>query len=185
MRCKANQVLGFIRGLTIDQQRYLYFQLVRNNFAYSSQVWSPQTIQLIESMENVQTRTMFHIHRDRFNLTYFPYPIAWNIFLLFKIINTYTCIDDSARPIMTVSGITSSQMNKDVLLIKFSIPFASMGTFQTFYFIKACKTCDILGCNVRHKDIGIYTVHSNQNLRHITNTRYPMSAIVTIRVHMC
>ena len=93
----------------MDQQSYHYFLLGRNNFEYASQVWSPQTIQLIESMENVQTRTMFHIHQDHFNLAYFPYPIASNIFVLFKIVSRYTYIDDSARPIMTVSGITSSQ----------------------------------------------------------------------------
>ena len=69
-----------------------------------------------------------------------------------------THIDESARPTMAGSGITSSQTNKDI--IKFSIPFANTVTFQTSYFVRSCKAWNILGCDLRHKDIGLYTFKS-------------------------
>ena len=77
---------------------------------------------------------------------------------------------------MTGSGITRSQTNKDI--IKFSVPFANTVTFQTSYFIRSCKTWNILGCDRRHKDIGLYTFKSK-----LKNTRYLMYTIVMIRAH--
>ena len=58
VRYKANKVVGFIRWSTkkipdIRTRKSLYLQLVRN-FAYASQVWFPQTIQLIENIKKVQ-----------------------------------------------------------------------------------------------------------------------------------
>ena len=50
-----------------------------------------------------------------------------DLVLPYKVINGYTNIDDSARPTMVGSGITRSQMNKDV--IKFLITFANTVTF--------------------------------------------------------
>ena len=104
---------------------------------------------------------MFHIQQDYFNLALLPLSY-WHeyldLVLLYKIINGYTYIDDNARPTMAGSGITRSQTNKDI--IKFSIPFANTVTFQTSYFIRSCKTWNILGCDLRHKDIGLYTFKS-------------------------
>jgi hypothetical protein len=42
-------------------------------------------------------------------------------------------------------------------IYKFSIPFAKTVTFQTSYFIRACKT---LGCDLRQTDIGLNTFES-------------------------
>ena len=177
VRYKANKMLGFIRRSTqeihdVRARKNLYLQLVRNNFAYASQVWSPQTIQLIENIEKVQRRATKYILNLGFT-TNVPYttrllqlgllPLSYwheylDLVLLYKIINGYTYIDDNARPIMAGSGITRSQTNKDI--IKFSIPFANTVTFQTSYFIRSCKTWNILGCDLRHKDIGLYTFKS-------------------------
>ena len=59
---------------------------------------------------------------------------------------------------MAGSGITRSETNENVY--KFSIPFASTVTFQTSYFIRVCKTWNILGCDLRHRDIGLNTFKS-------------------------
>ena len=141
----------------------------RNNFAYAFQVWSPQTIQLIENIQKVQRRATKYILNLGFT-TNVPYtttllqldllPLSYwheylDLVLLYKIINGYTYINESARPTMAGSGITRSQTNKNI--IKFSIPFANTVTFQTSYFIRSCKTWNILGCDLRHKDIGLYT----------------------------
>jgi hypothetical protein len=81
-------MLGFIRRSTIEMhyvgaRKYLYLQLGRNKFAYASQVWSPQTIKLIEDIEKVQRRATKYILNLGFipdvpyttrlvNLAYFP-----------------------------------------------------------------------------------------------------------------
>ncbi len=123
VRSKANQMLGFIRRSTIEMhdvgaRKYLYLQLVRNNFAYASQVWSPQTIKLIEDIEKVQRRATKYILNLGF-ITNVPYttrllqldllPLTFwheylDLVLLYKIINGYTLIDNSARPTMAGSG---------------------------------------------------------------------------------
>ncbi len=177
VRSKANQMLGFIRRLTIEMhdvgaRKYLYLQLVRNNFAYASQVWSPQTIKLIEDIEKVQRRATKYILNLGF-ITNVPYttrllqldllPLTFwheylDLVLLYKIINGYTYIDNSARPTMAGSGITRSESNENV--IKFSIPFANTVTFQTSYFIRACKTWNTLSCDLCHRDIGLNTFKS-------------------------
>ena len=162
VRSKANKMLGFIRRSTMEMhdigaRKYLYLQLVRNNFAYASQVWSPQTVKLIENIEKVQRRATKYILNLGF-ITNVPYttrllqlPLTYwheylDLVLLYKIINGYTYINDSAQP------------NEN--LYKFSIPFANTVTFQTSYFIRACKTWNILGCDLRHRDIGLNTFKS-------------------------
>jgi hypothetical protein len=169
VRSKANQMLGFIRRSTMEMhdvgaRKYLYLQLVRNNFAYASQVWSPQTIKSIESIEKVQRRATKYILNLGF-ITNVPYttrllqlPLTYwheylDLVLLYKIINGYTYINDSARPTLAGSGITRSETNENIY--NFSIPFANTVTFQNSYFIRACKTWDILGCYLRQKDIGL------------------------------
>ena len=116
VRYKANKMLGFIRRLTkeihdVRARKSLYLQLVRNNFAYASQVWSPQTIQLIENIEKVQRRATKYILNLGFT-TNVPYttrllqlgllPLSYwheylDLVLLYKIINGYTYIDDNAH----------------------------------------------------------------------------------------
>ena len=58
---KASKMLGFMRRCTFDIQhlsvrRSLYLALVRNPLAYCSQVWSPQTVTLLYSLERIQRR---------------------------------------------------------------------------------------------------------------------------------
>jgi hypothetical protein len=67
---------------------------------------------------------------DLFPLTYWHEYL--DLVLLYKIINNYTYIDESARATMAGSGIIRSEANTN--LIKFTIPFAKTVTFQTSYF---------------------------------------------------
>ena len=58
---KANKLLGFIRRCAMDVQssstrRTLYLAIVRPALGYATQVWSPQTIDLIRRIERVQRR---------------------------------------------------------------------------------------------------------------------------------
>jgi hypothetical protein len=81
---------------------------------------------------------------------------------LYKIINNYTYIDDSARPVISGSGITRMKTNDN--RIKFLIPYAKTVTFQSSYFIRACKTWNILSDNLRDRNIGFYAFKSGLKL---------------------
>ena len=61
-RCaRANKLFGFVKRCSgeisdVKTRRTLYLSLVRSVFGYSSQVWSPQTVTLIQRVEQVQNR---------------------------------------------------------------------------------------------------------------------------------
>ncbi len=162
----------------IKARKLLYLQLVRSNLAYASQVWCPQSVRLIQDLEieKVQRRATKFILNLGF-ISNVPYanrlheldllPITYwheylDLVLLYKIINNYTNIDDSARPIISRSRITRSETKND--LIKLKIPFARTVTFQTSYFIRACKAWNILNDNLRHRDIGLHAFKSGLKL---------------------
>ena len=57
--CPVNKSLGYIRRSTIKIKTIsvrltLYLTLVRSHLAYASQVWAPQTVDLIRRTERVQ-----------------------------------------------------------------------------------------------------------------------------------
>ena len=58
---QASKMLGYVRRSTLDiktisVRRTLYLSLVRSQLCYGSQVWAPQTINLIKRIERVQRR---------------------------------------------------------------------------------------------------------------------------------
>jgi hypothetical protein len=94
-------------------------------------------------------------------------PVSyWHEYLdlvfLYKIINNLTHIDEGALPIMAGSGITRSESNAN--LIRFVIPYAKTVTFQTSFFIRTCKTWNILISNLRTRDIGFLSFKSGLKL---------------------
>ena len=94
---------------------------------------------------------------DSFNLTYCLSHTGMNIWiwwLLYKIINHLTYIDQSTLPIIARSGITRSETNN---LIRFVIPYAKTVTYQSSYFIRACKTWNVLSSDLRNQNIGLFS----------------------------
>jgi hypothetical protein len=58
---KANKILGYIRRNTLfikntGARRALYLALVRSHFGYATQVWSPQSVELVSKLERTQRR---------------------------------------------------------------------------------------------------------------------------------
>ena len=160
VRSKANQMLGLVRRSTIEMtdtntRKLLYFNLVRSNVSYASQAWCPQSVKLIEDIEKVQRRATKYILNLGF-VTSVSYtarllqldilPVSyWHEYLdlvfLYKIINNHTYIDKSDLPIIAKSGFTRNNTNN---LIKFVIPYAKTVTYQSSYFIRSCKTGNVL-----------------------------------------
>ena len=63
---KANKLLGFIRRSSryirkSCTRRTMYLALVRPHLGYATQVWSPQLIELMKSIERVQRRATKYI----------------------------------------------------------------------------------------------------------------------------
>ena len=59
--CKANKMLGFVKRSSYDihnqpVRKMLYLTLVRSQLAYGSQVWAPQTVNNILTLECIQRR---------------------------------------------------------------------------------------------------------------------------------
>ena len=176
VRFKANQMLRLVRRSTIEMtdtnaRKLLYFNLVRSNFSYASQAWCPQSVKLIEDIEKVQRRATKYILNLGF-VTSVSYtarllqldilPVSyWHEYLdlvfLYKIINNHTYIDKSHLPIIAKSGFTRNNTNN---LIKFVIPYAKTVTYQSSYFIRSCKTWNVLSSDLRNRDIGLYSFKS-------------------------
>lgn len=63
---RANKLLGYIRRNTryirsIAVRRTIYLTLVRSQLGYATQVWAPQTIDLISRLERIQRRATKYI----------------------------------------------------------------------------------------------------------------------------
>ena len=176
VRSKANQMLGLVRRSTMEMidtnaRKLLYFNLVRSNFSYASQAWCPQSVKLIEDIEKVQRRATKYILNLGFatNVSYTArllqldlLPVSyWHEYLdlvfLYKIINNHTYIDKSDLPIIAGSGITRNKSNN---LIRFVIPYAKTVTYQSSYFIRSCKSWNVLSSDLRNRDIGLFSFKS-------------------------
>ena len=58
---KANKILGYVKRTSnsiksIDKKRTIYLTIVRAHLAYSSPVWTPQTVDNINNIERIQRR---------------------------------------------------------------------------------------------------------------------------------
>ena len=114
---KANKLLGFIRRSSryireSSTRRTMYLALVRPHLGYATHVWSPQSIELMKSLERVQRRATKYIlilpfqtewsYQDRLiqcNLL----PISYwhemmDLAFLYKAINGFIDIDRSILP---------------------------------------------------------------------------------------
>ena len=94
---KANRMLSFIRGSTLEvkiqsTRKALYTALVMSILSYSSQVWAPQSVKLIEIIiERVQRRATKYIlslsyrtdisYKERLRLTELIRLCYWHEYL--------------------------------------------------------------------------------------------------------
>ena len=103
---KASRLLGYVRRNTrlvksITVRRSAYLTLVRSHLDYATQVWTPQSIDLIRKLERVQRRATKHIldlpficdqtYGDRLmNLNFLPISY-WHEFLGMTFFCTQSC----------------------------------------------------------------------------------------------
>ena len=130
---KASRLLEYVRKNTrlvksITVRRSAYFTLVRSHLGYATQVWTPQSIDLIRKLERVQRRATKYIldlpficdqtYGDRLmNLNLLPISY-WHEFLdmifFFKVVTGTVRVSPSVLPQVLVTRTTSSNRNRNV-----------------------------------------------------------------------
>ena len=72
--CRPNKLLGYIRRnsgfmQSTDVRRSIHLTLVRPLFGYATQIWAPQSIELITRIERTQRRATKYILKLPFSCT--------------------------------------------------------------------------------------------------------------------
>jgi hypothetical protein len=124
---KANEMLGFVKRTAFDirqrrVRKVLYLTMVRSQLAYGSQVWAPQTVNNILTVERVQRRATKFIlslpyqtdisYQERLT-TIGIIPICyWHEYL--DLVYLYKCI--SSFPTLTVTFLSRLLLEKHEVL---------------------------------------------------------------------
>ena len=159
---RANKLLGYIRRnarfiQNTSVRRALYLTLVRPHLACATQIWSPQSINLIARLEKVQRRaTKFilnlpfsspdsYIPRDYSLYHYLHYVTGmsfWICFFFFKMVNNLVIIEPSVVPKTRSARPTRSSINTDIP--KFVIPRSKTTTHQRSFVIRTTRVWNSL-----------------------------------------
>ena len=169
---KANKLLGFVRRdsryiQSTQTRRTLYLSIVRCHLGYATQVWSPQSIGLLKRVENVQRRATKLIlklpfrcdvtYKTRLQLTNLLPISYWHEFLdivfFYKAVNNLVFIDSEALPATRQSTRSTRSSSSNAITY---IPKRSRTvTYQRSFFIRACRTWNVLPAELRTSHISL------------------------------
>ena len=151
---KANKLLGHIRRNTTlirntAARRSMYLALVRSNFGYASQVWAPQSIELIHKLERTQRRAAKYIlnlpfstdieYKTRLQTLHLLPLCYWHgyldLILFFKI--TRGLVSSRLRPesVSPSRRITRSTSNS----VKYIVPRSKTATYHKSFLVRSCR----------------------------------------------
>ena len=155
---KANMMLGFIRRSASDinniqVRKILYLSLVRSKLGYASQVWAPQTVTNIATMERVQRRATNFIlslpyrsdvlYKDRLQSIGILPLCYWLEFLY--LVYLYNCVvnDSDTNISIRVSNRRTRNSNSDngILL---NVPKSKTVSFPNSFYVRAPSIWNIL-----------------------------------------
>ena len=150
---KANELLGYIRRNTMFINRTapirtLYLSLVRCHFGYASQMWEPQTIELITTLKRTQRRATKYILNLPFStdvdyktrlLFLHLLPISYwqeylDLILFFKISHDLVEISAPLDIHVTQRTTRSSSTNN----VKYIVCKCKTTTYQQPVFVRTC-----------------------------------------------
>jgi hypothetical protein len=156
---QSNTMLSFIRRNTqtidsIKTRRTIYLSLVRSHLGYATQVWTPQSIELLLKLEKPQRRATKYILNLSFisSVNYISrlqtlhlLPICyWHEYLdmvhFFKVIHGITS-SSFALHAKTTRHTRSSTNTKGV---KYEVPRCKTTTYQRSYWIRTIRTWNTL-----------------------------------------
>ena len=161
MQCaKVSRLLGYVRRNTrlvksITVRRWEYLILVRSHLGYATQVWTPQSIDLIGKLECVQRRATKYIldlpficdqtHGDRL-MNFNSLPVSyWRKFLdmifFFKVVTGTVRISPSVLQVL-VTRTTRSKSKRNVTY--FISRKCNTVTFQRSFFNRTTRIWNTL-----------------------------------------
>ena len=148
-------------------RRSLYLSLVRSVFSYSSQVWSPQTVILMQRVERVQRRATKYIlnlpylcsetYQERLVRLHLLPLSYWHEYLdllfFFKAVNGLINVSSDVLPnaIPQTRTTRSSSGNQ----ASFRPSKCKTSTYQRSFFIRTTRTWNSLPIALRSPDITI------------------------------
>ena len=147
-------MLGYIRRSTykiksLAIRRTLYLSLVRSQLGYASQVWAPQSIELIARLERIQRRASKYIldlpfisnttYSDRLNQLQ-PLPFAYWLEYLYLIFS-FECVNgifDLKNEIVPNAAQTNkaTRSTTDVSCLLYETKLCNTSTYQSHSSLK-------------------------------------------------
>ena len=170
---KANKLLGHIRRNTTSirntaARRSMYLALIRSHFGYASQVWAPQSIELIHKLEQTQRHATKYILNLLFStdieyktrLQTIPLlPLCYwheyfDLILFFKITKGLVSSRLRPEPVSPSRRITRSTSNS----VKHIIPRSKTATYQKSFLTRSCQIWNTLSDDLNlNMDISLYS----------------------------
>ena len=183
---KANKLLGLIRRssryiMKSSTRPTMYMALVRPHLGYVTQVWSPQSIELMKSLERVQRRATKYIlmlpfqtewsYQDRLiqcNLLPINY---WHemtdLVFLYKATNGFIGIDRRILPTIRRSArVTRSCHTSNATT--YSTKKCRALTYQRSFFIRAGRIWNSLPTYIRNNSLSLASL-KNKVFEYYTN----------------
>ena len=171
-RCSnANKLLGFVRRSAMEiknhrVRRTLFLTVVRPVLGYATQIWCPQSIDLIKRAERVQRRATKFIlklpfictetYKDRL-ITTNLIPISYwhellDLTLFFKATNGLITLHNDVLPLEVASKrLTRASSNTNI--ITYRPPKCRTLTFQRSFFIRTTRIWNSLPDKLRHREL--------------------------------
>ena len=160
---KANKMLGFVKRSSYDSynqavRKVLYLTLVPNQLAYGSQVWAPQTVNNILSLERIQRRATKFIlllpyrtdvsYKERLKILGI-FPITyWHEYL--DLVYLFKCVLSSSDHNISIKASVrerrSSNTNNSILL---NVAKCRTVSYQTSFYIRSAKVWNNLPSFIR------------------------------------
>ena len=163
---KSNRILGFVRRNTrfiknASARRVIYLTLVRSHLGYATQVWAPQSKELIRKTERIQRRATKYIlnlpflceesYKDRL-IKLGLLPVSYwheylNMVFFFKSVTGLVKVNPTVIPTRRVlSRATRSSSNTNVTL--FVPRKCKTTTYQRSFFIRTVRIWNALAVDI-------------------------------------
>ncbi len=146
-------------------RRTLYLSIVRSTLGYATQVWSPQSIDLITRTERIQRRATKFILKlpyvcgedrlislDLLPITYWHEYL--DIMFFFKAVNNIITVSNEVLP-QPITPSWLSRTSVDTNVLSFCPRKCKTLTYQRSFFIRVIRTYNSLPESLRQKDLSL------------------------------
>ena len=158
---KASKTLGYVRRSTFDitdtaVRRSLYLTLVRTQLLYGSQIWAPQTINLIQRTERLQRRATKYILPFRCDTSYNQrlllldlLPLGYwhellDMALFYKLTHGLMTIDPYLLPLPNNTNNKRATRSSDPDHLSFTTTRCKTSTYQKSYLNRCARIWNAL-----------------------------------------